>query len=153
MEKEPLFTSISYRIPIKILHIDDEPMDLEITRVFLKRVAKEKFEIESVLSPEEALDKLKSEQFDVVISDYKMPRMNGIELLEVLRKSENPTDHLPFILFTGRGGVEVAEDALNRGADRYLTKYGNPSVLFNGLAHMIQELVKENQKGKADKNS
>ena len=128
-------------MPIGILHVDDEPADLEITRIFLKREGKGDFEIVSVLSAEEAREKLKSAHFDVIIADYKMPGMNGIEFLEVLKKSETHA-HIPFILFTGRGGPEVAKEALNKGADRYITKAGDTARQCNELAHAVRELVR-----------
>jgi CheY-like chemotaxis protein len=127
--------------PIRVLQVDDEPADLEITRIFLGRETKKNFEIVSVLSAEEALEKLKSEHFDVVISDYRMPRMNGIEFLEAVRKSESHTANIPFIIFTGKGGAEVAKEALKKGADRYIAKNGNPARQCNKLAHAIRELA------------
>jgi len=130
---------------IRILHVDDEPEDLEITRIFLKRAQRENFEIVSVLSVREALEKLESEHFDVVISDYQMPEMNGIEFLEVVRKSEKYAD-TPFIIFTGRGGEEIAKDALNRGADGYIDKMGNPARQCNELARVINESVMERRR-------
>ena len=62
---------------IWILHVDDEPADLEITRILLQREGKDNFEITSVLSAEKALEKLENEYFDVVIADYKLPGMDG----------------------------------------------------------------------------
>jgi len=122
--------------------VDDEPADLEITRIFLKRDAKDGFEIASVLSAEEALGKLKSEHFDAIIADYKMPEMDGIEFLEAVRKSGKYA-HTPFILFTGKGNPGVAKEALKKGANRYSSKAGNPATQCNELAHAISELVIE----------
>ena len=127
--------------PIRILHVDDEPADLEITRIFLARKAKEEFKISSVLSAEEALEKLEKEHFDAIIADYRMPGMDGIELLESVRRSENYAD-MPFILFTGKGNPSIAEESIKRGADRYITKAGNPASQCNELAHAIRALVK-----------
>jgi len=126
---------------IRVLHVDDEPTDLEITRIFLKREGKDNFDIVSVLSAEEALKKLKHERFDIIISDYRMPGMNGLEFLQALRKSENYTDHIPFILFTGKGGDEVAKEAFNKGADRYIAKNGGPATRCTELASAIRELA------------
>lgn len=132
--------------PIRILHVDDEPADLEIARVFLRREWKDDFEIFGVLSAEEALNELEREHFDVIITDYKMPGMDGIELLEAVRKSEKYAD-TPFIIFTGKGGEEVAVEALNKGADRYITKTGDPGSQCDELAHTIKELVKRKTSG------
>lgn len=121
---------------IRILHVDDEPVDLEITRLFMKRGGNDDFEVSGVLSAEEALEKLEREHFDVIISDYKMPGMDGIEFLEAVRKS---VPHIPFILFSARG-TEVTEEALKKGADRCIAK-GNPASQCIELARAIRELV------------
>jgi CheY-like chemotaxis protein len=126
--------------PIRILHVDDEPADLEITRIFLSRATKRGFEIDGALSAEEAMVKLESEQFDLVIADYKMPGMDGLEFLEALRKSRKYA-HTPFILFTGIGNSGVAEKALEKGADRYISKAGNPASQCGELARAVHELV------------
>ncbi len=132
--------------PIRILHVDDEPADLEIARIFLKKEWKDDFEISGVLSVEEALNKLESEHFDVIITDYKMPGMSGIDFLEAVRKNEKYTD-TPFIIFTDKGGEEVAVEAMNKGADRYISKTGDPASQCDELAHTIQELVKRKLNG------
>jgi len=92
-------------MPIRILHVDDEPSHLEITRVYLKRETKDNFEIVSVLSAKEALDKLENEYFDVIVSDYKMPEMNGLEFLGAVQRNEKSAD-IPFVLFTGVGATK-----------------------------------------------
>lgn len=132
--------------PIRVLHVDDEPSDLEITRILLKRKAKDTFKVVSVLSAGEALNKLESELFDVIISDYRMPEMDGIKFLENVRNNES-LNHIPFILFTGVGGAEIAVDALNKGADRYIPKNGNPIKQGNELARAINELLKVEMSG------
>jgi CheY-like chemotaxis protein len=124
---------------IRVLHVDDEPVDLEVTRVYLKRGGNDDIEISGVLSAEEALEKLESEHFDAVISDYKMPGTDGIEFLEAVRKSvKHP--YIPFIIFTG-GGTRVVEEALKKGADRYIRKEGGPANQCKELARVIRELV------------
>ncbi|MCD6209657.1 MAG: response regulator [Methanophagales archaeon] len=129
---------------IRILHVDDEPADLEITRILIKREAKRDFEIVGVLSAKEALKRLETEHFDAIIADYKMPEMDGIELLEAVRGSEDVYAHVPFILFTGKGGPEVAKEALEKGADRYITKGGNTAAKqCHELAKAVVELVQE----------
>jgi len=120
--------------------VDDELTHLKTTRIFLKRVAKGDFEIVSVLSAEEALEKLETEDFDVVVSDYKMPGMDGIEFLEAVRKGDKYAN-TPFIIFTGMGGAEVAKEALKKGAERYITKRGDPSTQSSALARAIYELA------------
>jgi CheY-like chemotaxis protein len=123
---------------IRILHVDDEPADLEITRVLLKRRGKDDFEICSFLSAKEAIKRLKKEHFDIIISDYKMPVMNGLELLEKLRWKGND---IPFVVFTGKGNEEVEKEAFKRGADQYISKAGKTTSQCRELARAIWELV------------
>lgn len=139
-------------MPIRVLHVDDEPADLEITRILLKREAKDDFDFDfvSVLSAEDALEKLETEYFDAIVSDYKMPGMDGLEFLEAVR-NDGRYDDTPFILFTGVGGPEVAKEALEKGAERYVTKRGNPSTQCNALAQAIYELALEKRKRKRKK--
>jgi len=131
-------------MPIRVLHVDDEPAHLEITRIYLKREARSDFEIVSVLSPEEALEKLENEYFDVVVSDCNMPGMNGMDFLEALRQSRNAD--MPFIFFSGTGGPEFVEEALKKGAERYITKKGDPTTQCNALARAIYELTRDKYK-------
>ena len=125
---------------IRILHVEDEVGDLELTRLFLKRMGGDDFKISIALSAEEALDKLSRERFDIIISDYKMPRMNGIEFLEALRRTGNDT---PFVIFTGKGEEEVAMDALNKGANKYIVKGTVPAIQCGELAGSIREIVEK----------
>jgi len=128
--------------PVRILHVEDNPRAIQITHLYLKG-QNNNFKITSVLSAEQALEKLEMENFEVVISDYEMPEMNGIELLEELRKKGNK---IPFIILTGKGKEKEAIEALNKGVDRYIKKGGNPSILFDTLAHYIQEVIEERRK-------
>ena len=89
--------------------------------------------------------KFDSEFFDVVVADYKVPGMNGIEFLEMIR-SDDKFGNIPFILFTGAGGPEIAKEALKQGADRYITKRGDPAVQCHKLAVAIYELALERRK-------
>lgn len=126
--------------PIRVLHVEDTPADFELTRLFMKRKGYTNLQITPAFSAEEALERLRSEEFDVIVSDYQMPGMNGLEFLEELKKRGNTT---PFILFTGKGEEKVAMDALNKGADRYVCKDGSPAGPIDALARYIHEVVEE----------
>jgi DNA-binding NarL/FixJ family response regulator len=73
--------------------------------------------------------------YDVVVSDYAMPQMDGISFLKTVRDGD---PEIPFILFTGRSREEVAIEALNFGADYYLQKDGGPALTFAELSHIIR---------------
>jgi DNA-binding response OmpR family regulator len=74
--------------------------------------------------------------YDVIVADYLMPEMDGIEFLKGLRASGCT---IPFIIFTGKGREDVAIEALNSGADFYLQKGGNPRSQFAELGNMIRQ--------------
>jgi PAS domain S-box-containing protein len=118
---------------IRVLHVDDEPALLEVTGEFLQQ-EDERIAVETTTSPEEALTMLDGDSFDVVVSDHQMGEMTGLELLERIREGGS---RIPFIIFTGRGREEVAVDALNLGADRYLQKGGHPKSQYGLLADAI----------------
>ncbi len=119
---------------MKILIVDDERDFLEQTEIFLGQLESD-LEIDSVLSAEEALEELKKQDYDAIVSDYQMPGMDGLDLLKVLRE-ERDID-IPFIIFTGKGREEVAMEALNLGADRYLQKGGDPRAQYSVLANAM----------------
>jgi len=119
---------------ISVLFVDDEPALLEITRLYLEKSGS--IAVETCRSALEALGILKNRQFDVIVSDYEMPLMDGIMFLKILRAEGNAT---PFLIFTGKGREHVVIDALNNGADYYLQKGGDPKAQFTELTHMIEQ--------------
>ena len=110
---------------IKVLLVDDEPEFLEQAEIFLKK-EDNRFVITSANTVEKALNIIENEKIDAVVSDYRMPDNDGIEFLKIIRK-EKESD-IPFILFTGKGWEEVAMNALNLGANKYIWKSEEPSL-------------------------
>lgn len=123
---------------ITVLLIDDEPAILDVTRLFLERTGA--FTVDTTSSGAEALERFDSGTYDVIISDYEMPEMNGIELLIAL-KSKGVD--VPFIIFTGKGREVVAIEALTYGATYYLQKGGEPRAQFAVLESLIEEAVQK----------
>ena len=99
----------------KILVIDDERSIRSTLREILEF---EKYKIEEAADGIEALEKIKNNSFDVILCDIKMPKMDGIEVLE---KSLQITD-APIIMISGHGTIETAVDSLKKGAYDYLAK-------------------------------
>ncbi|MFW5928198.1 MAG: PAS domain S-box protein, partial [Thermoplasmatota archaeon] len=137
---------------MRVLLVDDEPGIVEQGKIFLEREGNffledqnEKLEVDSVQAIEDALEKIENEDFDAVVSDYKMPDKTGIDLLKTLRNRGND---IPFIMFTGKGWEEVAMKALNNGTDQYLQKGWDPKAQYGVLAKSIVQVVekKRNQK-------
>jgi len=118
---------------IRLLLVDDEPLFLIVSKKFLEK-DDSGIECDICDSAQEALEKLATSSYNAVVSDYEMPIMNGIALLKAVR-AQHPG--LPFILLTGRGREDVVIEALNHGADFYLQKSAEPSVLYAELASKI----------------
>ena len=125
--------------PISILYVDDEPSLLELGKIFLER--SEDLKVELCPNPLDALDIIQSGHFDVIVSDYQMPNMDGIQLLKALRSTG---DTVPFIIFTGKGREDVVIEALNNGADFYLQKGGKPGAQFAELENLVRHLAMRN---------
>lgn len=129
---------------IRVLMVDDDPAILDIAKIFLGR--SEDIQVDGVASALEAVARLKDGRYDVIVSDYVMPEMDGISFLKAVR-SRDP--EVPFILFTGKGREEVVIEALNNGADYYLQKDANPRVLYAELTHQIRQAAERLRTKKA----
>jgi PAS domain S-box-containing protein len=125
--------------PISVLHIDDDPSILEITKLMLENID-DNIRIEQACSVDEGLQKVSIGQYDVVVSDYEMPQKDGLKFLKELRELNNK---IGFILFTGKGREEVAIQALNLGADGYINKQNNPETVYGELAHTINRVANQ----------
>jgi PAS domain S-box-containing protein len=121
---------------IDVLYVDDDESMLEAVAMFVARSGD--FKIDTATSAKEALARMGEKHYDVVVCDYQMPAMTGIDLLSTLRNQGN---NVPFIIFTGMGREDVAIDALNRGAEFYLRKSGDTRAMFADLASMITQCV------------
>ncbi|QLH75416.1 MAG: PAS domain S-box protein [Methanomassiliicoccales archaeon] len=118
---------------MRVLYVDDEEALLDLAREFLKEAGD--IDLLTAKNASEGLSLLASSEIDVVVSDYLMPQMDGIEFLKTIRNEGN---HVPFILFTGKGREEVIIQALNEGADFYLQKGMDLGPQFHELVHMIR---------------
>jgi len=100
----------------RILVVDDDPHFL---RVLSRILSGENFLVTSAAGACDALELLKSAQFDLVISDLRMPECDGLSFLESLRRSANT---VPVIILTAYGEVDTYLEAMNAGATEYLNK-------------------------------
>jgi two-component system response regulator AtoC len=100
----------------KILVVDDDDYSRHPVCETLKRQG---YDVEEAGDGASALDILGKDGFDLVISDFKMPGMNGIELLEKIRKMDLD---VPFLIMTAFGTIDIAVDAVKKGANDFLEK-------------------------------
>ncbi len=122
---------------MKVLLVDDEEKFLDQTKIFLEKIDSQ-LDVCTAPSPSYALEKLDVEDIDIVVSDYKMPEMDGLRLLRRIREKDTT---VPFIMLTGKGNEAVAIEALNLGADRYFRKAGNPKTICDRLYHAISQIA------------
>ena len=100
----------------KILVVDDEQSMTQFLSIVLR---KEGFQVTAVSSGRDALERIKAENFDIVITDIKMPGMDGIQLLNHIKKHD---PSLPVVIMTAYASQQSAIDAVNHGAFQYLIK-------------------------------
>jgi len=123
-------------VMIKVLFVDDDPSFLELSVEYLRKM--DGIDIISSKTALDAMDILNREDIDVVVCDYQMPVMDGIDLLREIRRGGKD---VPFILLTGKVREEVAIEALNNGANFYLQKGLDSRSLFMELANNIRQLA------------
>ena len=113
-------------MPQRILVIDDEPDMLMLLRIMIEDNTD--YEVETTNNPAEGLKLLKDKHYDLVISDLKMPGMDGIELFDELKEIK---PDIPVIIITAYGSLEIGDEALKKGVADFITKpFRKDSILF-----------------------
>ncbi|SEM58471.1 Response regulator receiver domain-containing protein [Stigmatella aurantiaca] len=106
---------------VRVLQVDDSAADQMMVRRALERDPDTRWEVEQFSSAEEALERATASVPDVVLMDFHLPGMNGVELLRALR--ERCTGRVPAcVLLTGTGNERLAVEAMKSGAQDYLVK-------------------------------
>jgi CheY-like chemotaxis protein len=125
---------------IRVLYVDDDPQSLSVIAERCEAVSELTIETES--DPTAVLDRL-NPTFDCLITDYRMPAMDGIELLTTVSQ-QHP--ELPILLLTGHGGGKIASEALGEGATEYMEKetaIEQPDLLVNRVRNAVDQMRRE----------
>ena len=101
---------------MRVLVVEDER---DLNNIITKYLKKNNFNVDNVFDGEEALDYLNSTEYDLVILDVMMPKINGYEVLKTMRKENNDT---PVLMLTAKDGIDDKVKGLDLGADDYLIK-------------------------------
>ena len=125
---------------VKILVIDD---DESLRRVLEYNLAQEGYAVLTASSGEQGLDLLKKERADLVVTDVRMPGMDGLQVLEGVRKVD---PNVQVIILTAFGTIEMAVEAMKAGAFHYISKPFNRDELKLTIKKALQlkELEREN---------
>lgn len=126
----------------RVLVVDDEPDLAESCAYFLERAG---YEARTAASAPEALELLQKESFGVVVSDVRMPRMSGMELLSAIRQRD---PDIEVLLLTGYPDLQMAVSAIKQGAFDYLAKpYGEEELIERVGKAMAHRRVKDQNEG------
>ena len=115
-----------------LLLIDDEPEVLEV----LERVLIEDFRVLKAKDGVEGLDLIRKELPDLIVCDIMMPKLNGMELLGLI-KEDKTLAHIPVIMLSAKMGEEEQIKAFNSGADAFLTKPISLKYFRNRVDHLL----------------
>jgi DNA-binding NtrC family response regulator len=113
MEPEPGAS----KMPERILVVDDEPNMLRLLKTIL--MDKTGYEVATTNNPLEVSRLIQDETFDLIITDLKMPLVDGMDLVDIIKKIDV---NLPIVIITAYGTSETAEEAVQRGAYDFITK-------------------------------
>jgi EAL domain-containing protein (putative c-di-GMP-specific phosphodiesterase class I) len=127
---------------VQVLLVDDDDLLRTTYETLLKDMA---FEVDTASRADEALQRVASKSYDVVLSDIQMPGMSGLEFLKAVRQTDLD---VPVILMTGAPSIESAIEAVEYGAFRYLPKPVSAAVLEEtakraGRYHTLARLKRE----------
>jgi PAS domain S-box-containing protein len=123
-----------------LLYVDDAEDLRELGKLYLEAIGD--FSVTTAESADRALALLRDRSFDLILSDFDMPGMDGIRFLTRVREQYRD---IPFILFTARGRDEIVEEAIGHGADFYIQKGIDTRAQFAELAHKIRQAVRRQQ--------
>ncbi|HEY8993504.1 MAG TPA: response regulator [Lacunisphaera sp.] len=115
-----------------VLFIDD---DATMRKVYTVGLAMAGIPTHIVGSAEEAAKVLEEKQVDVIVTDLMMPNFNGVDLIRAVREADY-TKHLPIVVFTSGGNMQLMEEAAVAGANEILQKHNTPP------AKLIERLLK-----------
>jgi DNA-binding NtrC family response regulator len=107
---------MSHEAAVRILVVDDE---LEMAAVIADELGDRGYSAVAIRSGREAIERLRHEPFDALVTDLRMPDVDGLRLLRVSRALDPSR---PVIVMTGHGAIDTALEAAGQGAFHYLTK-------------------------------
>ena len=133
-----------------VLIVDNEPSFADLAAEMLTR-EEDRLTVETEVRAADALRAVEELPIECIVSDYDMPGMNGLELLEAVRERD---PDLPFILFTGKGSEEIASEAIAAGVTQYLQKKSGReqyALLANQIRNAVAQYRTETELRKSER--
>ncbi len=118
----------------KILVIDDE---IGVTQILNEFLSTNGYDVTTYQDPEKALKCLRSQPFDIVITDLQMPKYSGIEIAQAAR---NISDIIEVIVISGYSSIESAVDAMKEGVYDYIHKPFNMSAILSTVTRAAERV-------------
>lgn len=127
----------------KILIIEDESAILRVLKKIISEESKD-YQVEEAVNGLEGFEKIEKNDYDLVLCDIKMPKMDGVEVLERTQKIK---PEIPFIMISGHGDLETAVQTMRMGAFDYISKPPDLNRLLNAIRNALDKksLVVENK--------
>ncbi|MDQ3323244.1 MAG: response regulator [Acidobacteriota bacterium] len=120
----------------RILYVDDNKDSCEVVSAMLPLYSDWKYSVTSCETADIAISLMKKQAFDVYILDYALPDISGVELCEIIRRTDAET---PILFFTGKTQEADRKNAINAGASEYLVKPNDLIKLVETVKHLMNE--------------
>ena len=122
----------------RVLVVDDEKIEREGIKFLLSREEGE-FEISEASNGRQALEILRNEEIDLLLTDIKMPHMDGLELA---KKAKEEKEELQIVIFSGYNDFSFAQEAIRYGVKEYVLKPVDPDIFSETLERSAVKLTK-----------
>lgn len=121
----------------RVIIIDD---DLYIRELYVEVLKNEGYMVDSAVNGEDAYNKLKNGGYDLILLDIMMPKMDGLQVMDALRKTPPPVKNGPILLLTNLDHEPLVKDALSKGASAFIIKADiTPEVLMEQVKKYLGE--------------
>lgn len=128
--------------PVKVLIVED---DLQIQQMYVTMFTIRRYSVVVANDGDEGLLKTREQKPDVILLDIMMPKMNGIEMLESLKRAPDTKD-IPVIMLSNIADEEHVQEALSKGAIKYIIK---SEYVPRQVAEVVEEVVAQNRQTSA----
>jgi CheY-like chemotaxis protein len=136
-EHDPAALLLREFLGCRILLVEDEPINREVAEMLLDDVG---LVVDMAIDGIEAVEKVSNQNYDLVLMDMQMPRMDGLEATRRIRQLDNRCD-MPILAMTANAFAEDRASCMAAGMDDFVSKPVDPNVLYNTLLRHLRKAV------------